>query len=93
MKINEKTKLQIKEEGGVTLVALIVSIVLLVIVAATTISSLYDSKITEYAINSAEAYNNEAIKENQIFMSAEEIIESTLARLDEIVANENEVNI
>ncbi len=87
MKIKEKTKemRRLQEERGITLVALIITIIVLVILAAVSIAAVYNSKIVEYAINGAQDYTTQAVQENQIMRGTEGIIQSGINRINEIV--------
>ncbi len=60
MKHKEK---QIKQEGGITLIALIITIIVLVILAAVTLNSIFGNNIIEIATNGAINYAEEQQKE------------------------------
>ncbi len=97
-KIKDKTKVtrerkRLQEEQGITLVALIITIIVLVILAAVSIATVYNSKIVEYAINGAQDYTTQAVKENQIMRGTEGIIQSGIDRINQIVNQGEEVTV
>lgn len=63
MKINEK----LKKQKGITLVALIITIIVLIIIATVTIKIFLDSGIIKLSIDSTQNYAKEAERENKIF--------------------------
>lgn len=72
-----KTKLRLKtiqNEKGITIVALIIAIILLVILAYVSIIAIYNSKIVDYAVNGTLGYAEEAVNENRIFNKIEKLI-------------------
>jgi len=76
MKINLKPN-----ERGITLIALIITIIILVILAAVSIKAVYDSKIVGYATNAAEDYAKEAGRENEILGETANLLESVIGGL------------
>ncbi len=85
MRNKGKTKLNdYKTEKGVTLVALIITIIILVILSAVSISAAYKSKIIDYAIEGAQKYATEGINENKVMEGTEELIESAINTIKEI---------
>jgi len=72
MKINLKPN----KEGGITLVALIITIIILVILAAVSIKAVYDSKIVGYASNAAGDYLTESQKEEKLLNDTERFLAS-----------------
>ena len=80
-------KNQIKKEGGITLIALIITIIVLVILAAVSIKNVYDSKIVGYATNGATAYASSANEENNILDQTTLIIESAVDKIDRVLGN------
>ena len=80
IKLNQRTK----KEEGITLVALIVTIVVMVILSAVTIAIVYNSKIVEYSINGTQDYAKEGINENKVLAGTENLIESAVDNLKNI---------
>ena len=84
MKKNQKTTpkrwgiINTKEERGITLIALIIMVIILVILAAVTISSVYKSKVVDYAINGAINYSTEGVNENKVIEETANVIESAV---------------
>ena len=68
----------IKKEKGITLVALIITIIILVLLAAIGIGVVYNSKIIEHAINGTQNYAIEGINENEVIEGTENILESAV---------------
>ena len=58
----------IKQEGGITLIALIITIIVLVILAAVTLNSIFGSNIIGLATNGAINYAEEQQKELGMLM-------------------------
>ncbi len=78
--MGNKRKARIKEERGITLMALIITIIVLVILAAITISVAYTSGIIQMGTQGAKDYANSAVKEN-------EILNETTAYVENVVKN------
>ncbi len=76
----------LKTENGITLVALIITIIVLVILAAVSIAAVYQSKIVNYAINGSYNYATEALKENNIINGTESLLDSAVSALSSILA-------
>ena len=53
------------KERGITLIALIISIIIMIILASITIKIVYDTKMIETAVNGAKEYSEAAIKEQE----------------------------
>jgi len=70
--------METKKEEGITLVALILTVIILVILAAVGISVVYNSRIIEYAINGTTKYGQEGINENKVLEGTESLIESAI---------------
>ena len=79
-----------KRENGITLIALIITIIILVILAAVSIRAAYNSGIIDYSINGTKKYQEEANKEESILSETEDVIASLLSRIDEIDSEESE---
>lgn len=75
----------LRQEKGITLVALIITIIVLVILAAVSIAAVYQSNIVNYAVNGAQSYANEAGKENKILESTASIMSSTVSAIQSIM--------
>ena len=70
----KKTKL----EKGITLIALIITIVVLLILSVVTIGAIQESKIIAHAKNAATGYNDEKSKEESAIAGYESLIDSKL---------------
>lgn len=68
-------------KGGITLVALIITVIILVILAAVTIITLQHSKMIEYAVEGAQKYELEQQNEMNEIAGLESLIENTLDKL------------
>lgn len=77
----------LKEEKGITLVALIVTIIVLVILAAVSIAAVYNTRIINYATNGAKDYSEEAIRENKILKSTESLLDSAVSEISSILSS------
>lgn len=75
----------LRQEKGITLVALIITIIVLVILAAVSIAAVYQSNIVNYAVNGAQNYANEAGRENEILESTASIMSSTVSAIQSIM--------
>ena len=73
----------IKSENGITLIALIITIIILVILAAVSIRAAYNSGIIDYSINGTKKYAEEGKKEESTLKNAQEIMKSALGKLNE----------
>ena len=69
------TKLKIKEEKGITLVALIITIIVLIILAAVTIKIAFDSNFLKIAAEGAENYAKAQEKEEEIMRNLSDFAE------------------
>ena len=76
-----------KTEKGITLVALIITIIVLVILAAVSIAAVYQSRIVNYAINGTMTYATEGIKENQFIKGTESLLDSAVSALSSIFSS------
>ncbi len=75
----------LRQEKGITLVALIITIIVLVILAAVSIAAVYNSQIVNYAVNGAQNYSQEAVNENKILNGTESIISSAVTAIESIM--------
>lgn len=75
----------LRQEKGITLVALIITIIVLVILAAVSIAAVYQSNIVNYAVNGAQNYATEAGRENIILESTASIMSSTVSAIQSIM--------
>lgn len=73
-----------KKDNGITLIALIITIIILVILAAVSIRAVYNMGIVGHAINGTQEYSRGAVAENQMLGDTENTIDNALARLKEI---------
>ena len=73
-----------EEERGITLVALILTVILLVILSAVGISVVYNSRIIEFAINGTMKYGQEGINENKVLEGTENKIDSVVENIKDI---------
>lgn len=78
----------LKTEKGITLVALIITIIVLVILAAVSIAAVYQSKIVNYAINGTYNYAQEGLKENRVIEGTESLLDSAVQALSSIFASQ-----
>lgn len=80
-----ETKIKVnKKEKGITLVALIITIIILVILSAVSISAVYKSRIIDYAIEGTQKYATEGLNENKVLEGTESLIESVISNIKEI---------
>ena len=83
----------IKKESGITLIALIITIIILVILAAVSIRAAYNSGIIDYSINGVQRYEEAAKDEESKLKNAEEYLASVLNKAnkkEEEIENEIE---
>lgn len=75
----------LRTEKGITLVALIITIIVLVILAAVSIAAVYNSRVVDYAVNGAINFSTESMNENNILSGTESLLDSTLVRINSIL--------
>ena len=75
---------KIEEERGITLVALIITVIILVILAAVSIRSVYEAGIVGHAINGSKQYVRQGKVENEMIERTSNTIESTLKKLEKL---------
>ena len=78
-----ENKRNLKKEQGITLMALIITIIILVILAAITISAAYISGIIQYGVDGAKKYASVAVEENKIMDKTTKYIESVVSEIKE----------
>ena len=78
-------KLKLKHEGGITLIALIITIIILVILAAVSINTIYNMGIVEKGTHGVQQYSQKAVEENQMMGSVAGLIESTVSKIQDII--------
>ncbi len=78
----------LRTEKGITLVALIITIIVLVILAAVSIAAVYQSKIVNYAINGTYNYASESLKENSIINGTESLLDSAVSAISSILGGQ-----
>ncbi len=77
----------LRQEKGITLMALIITIIVLVILAAISISAAYQSGIMGYAVNGAYDYSNAAQLENEIMQNTESYMSSVISEIKSLMAS------
>ena len=76
----------LRTEKGITLVALIITIIVLVILAAVSITAAYQSGIIKYAVNGTTAYSQQAVNENGIMSKTESLVSDSLSSIYSILS-------
>lgn len=87
-----KTKNILQNSKGITLVALIITIIVLIILAAVTIKTLFDVGFIDTAQASAEKYQEEQYKELDMFSSLDNKLEDVTDIIDNIQATSLELS-
>ena len=82
MKDRNRTK-KFKKEGGITLIALIITIIILVILAAVSIRAIYNMGIVGHAINGTQQYAERAKEENAMFGNLGSFIDNAVSKIKE----------
>ena len=70
-----------KQEQGITLIALIITIIILVILAAVSIRAVYNMQIVNYAVNGSQDYGKAAKEENKVMQDTKSYLESITTRI------------
>jgi len=83
-------KEKFKNEKGITLIALIITIIILVILAAVSIRAVYEMGIVGYAINGTQQYVERAKEENQMLDETGRRIEDAVSKVKEIQGGNGE---
>ena len=91
MKGGEKMTKLIEKESGITLIALIITIIILVILAAVSVRAVYNMGIVDYAVNGTQNYAKAAVAENQMLDETGRLIQSALGELNDINKGEKTV--
>ena len=73
-----------KKENGITLIALIITIIILVILAAVSIRAAYNSGIIDYSINGTRRYMEEEKKEQSTLSETESHLKSLLEKISNL---------
>ena len=68
----------LKNEKGITLIALIITIIILVILAAISLRAAFETGIIDFSVKGAENYVKKAEEENKIISETESFIESII---------------
>ena len=77
-------------EKGITLVALIITIIILILLAGISIKFAIDAHIISISIEGSEKYSNKMMEENEIFRGTEDFLDEALKKLIKIgMENEN----
>ena len=84
-----KAKSKINEKG-ITLVALIITIIILVLLAGISIKFAIDAHIIRISIEGSEKYSKKMMEENEIFRGTEDFLDEALKKLVKVgIINEN----
>lgn len=75
---------RLKQERGITLIALIISVIIMVILATVAINSIYNMAIVNKAQDGVQQYAQKSVEENQMLDSTVGLIESTVENLQGI---------
>lgn len=76
----------LREEKGITLVALIITIIVLIILAAVTIMAVQNSDMTNIAVNGTQNYAQAQVDESQKMQNAYTMLSETVSNLQSIQA-------
>ena len=71
----------IKKENAITLIALIITIIILVVLAAVSIRAVYNMGIVNHAINGTQEYAKASKAENKVMQDTEGFLEDAVARI------------
>ena len=85
-------KTNLKNQKGITLVALIITIIILVILAAVSIRAAYNSGIIDYSVNGTQEYVEGSTRESTSLSGAEALMQSVVNKLDEIAEGSSNNN-
>ncbi len=80
-----------RSENGITLIALIITIIILVILAAVSINAVYNMGIVGHAINGTQQYAERAKEENDIMDQTGKKIEDAVSKVKEIQGESNSI--
>ena len=73
---------KLKRQSGITLIALIITIIILVILAAVSIRAVTNMKIVDYAVNGAENYAKAGKAENKTLDDTVSFIDEAVAKIE-----------
>ena len=73
-----------KKENGITLIALIITIIILVILAAVSINAVANMGIVGQAVNGSQEYSAKAVEENKMMDSTVLLIDRTIKNIKKI---------
>ena len=74
-------KLNFKTENGITLIALIITIIILVILAAVSIRTVYNMGIVNHAVNGTAEYVEQSKQEEKMMDDTESFLDDTIAKI------------
>ncbi len=80
---------RIKNEIGITLIALIITIIILVILAAVSIRAVYNMGIVNHAVNGTQEYAIATKDEEKIMNNTENFLESTINKINPTIFDDN----
>lgn len=81
----------LKNKNGITLIALIITIIILVILAAVSINAIYNMGVVQYAVNGSQNYAKASVEENSIMNDSGNIIENTVEKIDTAINGKTEL--
>ncbi len=87
-----ENKRNFKEERGITLLALIITIIILAILALITVNAAYMSGIIQFGVNGAKDYAQVAIEENRIMEETGNYVESVTKKIKVLLGEEPPTN-
>ena len=76
--------MKIRKQSGITLIALILTVIILVILSLVGISVVYNSRIIEFAMIGTTKYGQEGINENKILNGTENLIDSVIRNIKDL---------
>ena len=74
---------KLEKERGITLIALIITIIILVILAAVSIRAVTNMKIVDYAVNGSQNYAKAGKNENKILEDTTSFIDEAVAKVED----------
>ena len=81
-------KTKFKNNQGITLIALIITVIILVILVAVSINAVANMGIVGHAVNGSQEYLAKSVEENTAMRSAGNLIENTVEKINNIQAEE-----
>ncbi len=85
-----RNKKAIKEEQGITLMALVITIIVLLILVAISVSAAYNSGIIHFGVQGAKEYAKSAVDENKIMEETSGYIDSVVQNIKDLLANKED---